>query len=333
MPSRNRSRSSSSDSPTINFSNAPSPTNRVLASFRNDLTITIRRRGKPMKIVAMMPCRNDAWCMWVSARVALKWCDEIVILNHASTDDTRQVIRRLTNDFGDRVGYMVEFGQDWNEATDRQRLLEECRRRQATHIALVDADELLTRNLWDKIRDIIQDRLQPGQVLKVPWIHLWRSVHQYRADESTFGRARVPMVFQDSPHLSYQAGPNGYQFHRRYPIGSQEVVTLTREEGGVLHLQHASWRRLQAKQALYKLNERIRWGLDATEINHRYDPTVNEEGALLRQLPGEWIVPNMGLLQIDSYPWQEAEVRRLWKLHGAEKFAGLNLYGVCDSIG
>ena len=45
-----------------------------------------------MNLVAVMPLRNEAWIVGLSARVALKWCDGLVCLLHASTDGTADII-------------------------------------------------------------------------------------------------------------------------------------------------------------------------------------------------------------------------------------------------
>ena len=38
-----------------------------------------------MKIIGLMAARNEQWCLGLSARAALMWLDELVILDHAST--------------------------------------------------------------------------------------------------------------------------------------------------------------------------------------------------------------------------------------------------------
>ncbi len=48
--------------------------------------------------------------------------------------------------------------------------------------------------------------------------------------------------------------------------------------------------------------------------------------------PAEWWAPYQEWakhLHVDADPWQEREVRKLWAEHGAEKFQGLDLFGVC----
>ena len=99
-----------------------------------------------MKLIATMPVRNEAWIIGLSARVALQWCDELCIGNHASTDRTGDILGELQFDFPGRV-HVVSYPETvWTEMQHRQTLLEMARIHRATHIAIVDADEILTGN-------------------------------------------------------------------------------------------------------------------------------------------------------------------------------------------
>jgi glycosyltransferase involved in cell wall biosynthesis len=51
-----------------------------------------------MKIVTIMPVRNEAWCLGLTARAALMWCDELVILDHASTDRTAEIASEIAGE-------------------------------------------------------------------------------------------------------------------------------------------------------------------------------------------------------------------------------------------
>ena len=115
----------------------------------------------------------------------------------------------------------------------------------------------------------------------------------------------------------------------------ESVVTRKLDDsGGVLHLQFVQWRRLRAKQAHYKMTEVIRWPDKLrSAINNCYDPAVDETGLQISPVPVEWLSPYEDLfcyLDLNGDPWQEAECKELNAKWGAEKFAGLNLFGVLD---
>src|SRR5580658_3305586 len=94
-----------------------------------------------------MPVRNEAWVLGLSARVALMWCDELVILLHACTDATSDIVRGLIQEFSERINPIWDRDPTWDEMAHRQTMLESARWCGATHIAIIDADEVLTGNL------------------------------------------------------------------------------------------------------------------------------------------------------------------------------------------
>lgn len=283
-----------------------------------------------MNLVAIMPARNEGWILGLSARAALMWCDSLIILNHASTDGTQAIIDAVAEDFPGRVFAMAVSDSNWAEMQHRQTMLDFARAIGGTHIAPVDADEIMAGPLLPSIRERIK-LLAPGHFLGIPMKNLHRSIHQFRSDNSPFGSmAGTMLAFADAPNLSWHAR-NGYDHHQRSPHGSR-MGQMIRCESGLLHLQFASWRRLLAKHAFYKCMERLKYpGKPIAEIETTYSLAPNERGLKLSEVPAAWWEPYQGLmyhLDTDREPWQEAEVRRMVTEHGAEKFAGLSLYEV-----
>ena len=291
-----------------------------------------------MKLIATMPCRNEDWCLSLTLRAALMACDEVVILDHASTDDTQEIISQVSEEQPGRVVKMRDYDPVWNECSHRQRMLERARMRGATHIALIDADEILTTNLVQDeawyFRDLV-DAAAPS-ILQLPWICLARSIDR-RYTEGTWGKNFVSCGFADDPRAHWTA-PGGYDFHHRHPMGvpASFARPMEHHEGGLMHLQFLSERRLKAKQAAYKMQEVLRWpGRERVEVvNARYNPAVYEslpETQPTAEVPAAWwsaYEPLMHHLHIDAEPWQERQCKAWWSEYGAARFAGLDLFGV-----
>ncbi len=284
-----------------------------------------------MKLIALMPARNEAWIIGLSLRVALRWCDEAVVLDHASTDETPAILAGIAEEHPGRVHILWESAPVWQEMAHRQRLLNEGRARGGTHFALVDADEVLTGDLLPVVRQRVES-LRPGRYLRSRMFCMWRGTDQYRDDRSVWSnRTDLALAFADCPGLCWRAD-NGYDHHHREPYGVRLGGVFLNADGGVMHMQFASWRRLTAKHALYKMTERIRWPQKAVaEIDAMYNMALDESGLGLAAAPRGWWMPYRGLLphlKLDHEPWQEAECRRLMELHGPEIFADLNLFEV-----
>lgn len=281
-----------------------------------------------------MPVRNEDWILRVSLRAALRWCDSVVVLNHASTDRTAEIIAEVQAEEPGRVHVLTDSDPGWPEMAHRQRLLEASRRLGATHIAIVDADEVLTGNLLPTIRETIA-ALSPGEQLQVGMPCMWRSLSDVRTDSRIWSnRHDLALAFCDMPSLSW-APLNGYDHHHRPPHGIK-MTRRTHEPGGVMHLQFSNWRRLTAKHALYKCMERLKYpDKPIRAIESMYNLALDESGLRVVAAPPEWWEPyasTLGCCDMESEPWQKAEVRRLVDLHGTEAFTGLNLFGVPDAV-
>jgi len=288
-------------------------------------------------IVATMPFRNEDWIAGLTLRAALMWVDAVVAYDHASQDRTPAILAEVAAEFPGRVHVVRNENPSWDEMQHRQAMLEKARSLGATHIVILDADELLTGNLLGLIRQLIEDT-PSEKILQIPLYNLRWSVHCYHLT-GIWGNRTVSLAFRDSSSLSWQ----GEQFHHREPFGILGVPRrpLSQEFGGILHFWGVSERRLIAKHALYKMTERIRWPQKLLPTIDQYynqaiyaDCTLGKSGPwTFAQTPVEWLKPYEGLMQYfhpDAKPWQVGEVIRMLAVEGAAKFQGLDLFGALD---
>ena len=284
-----------------------------------------------MKLIGLMPIRNESWCLELSLRAAIEWCDRVVVLDHASTDESKAIIRRIAAENPGRVFLMHEFGRAWDEMRHRQSMLEQARKLGATHIALVDADEVLSATLVPKIRLAIES-LPAKSMLQLPWIELRGSLHRFHSNGMWSDRW-VSMAFKDSPDLRWE----GDQFHHREVFGIQNVGRFSNHsEGGLLHLWGVSERRLRAKHAFYKMTERIRWPEKKVEqIEQYYNFWRMVDGFEFANVPPEWW-QGFDLSLVRESPdwyeilWQEEECQKFAAQYGLDYFKGLDLFGVLN---
>ncbi len=291
-----------------------------------------------MKIVAIMPVRNESWILGLTARALLKWVDELVILDHCSTDGTKQIELNLVLENRGRVKIWIEDDPVWNEMVHRQGMLEAARARGATHIVTVDADEILTGNLLPHIREMIAAiPARPCAVLQLPGYNLRGGIERYHST-GIWAQRWFTVAFKDQPN----AGWSGDRLHHREPFPAWNACQpVNQRDGGIMHLWGASVPRLAAKQALYKVNERIRWPHKSVrEIDSYYNlamyPAASRGTGFsddwkYADVPAAWWAGYEDLMQyldVDAIPWQESECRRLVEEYGREKFAGLDLFGV-----
>ncbi len=297
-----------------------------------------------MKLIACMPVRNEDWVLGVSLRVALMWCDEVVVLLHACTDRSADIITEVARetmiDGHARIPVLMAKRGEWHEMEDRQAMLEYARERGATHIAIIDADEILTGNLifqgtrpqgtplsgWDYAIGTV-----PSRILQLPLYNLRNGIEQYHSN-GIWGNRIVSLAFADDPRLHWA----GDTFHQREPQGMklEPYRPIQQGQGGVMHLWGANERRLIAKHALYKITERLRFpAKPISVIDDLYSLAIKpREPWTFANFPESWWAPYRDLmakhLHLDAEPWQIAEVRRLLSDYGRERFRGLDLFGV-----
>jgi hypothetical protein len=108
-------------------------------------------------------------------------------------------------------------------------------------------------------------------------------------------------------------------------------------DGGVFHLSWVNWRRLQVKNAWYKMQETVRFPSlrSVADLNQWYGHDLDEAGLRTRAVDPRWWEPYRawrGEVALDGEPWHLAECRQLWQRHGPAAFAGLELWGLPDSL-
>lgn len=299
-----------------------------------------------MKLIATMPVRNEAWILALSARVALMWCDDLCILNHASTDRTGDILGELQAEFPGRVHVVSMPDGTWTEMQHRECLLEMARMKGATHITIVDADEVLTGNCQVATRTeppLYDECLWPnGSIFQLPLYNMRGSIDRFHVN-GIWGKRWGSVAFKDDPRLHWHRSgrPGDYDHHHREPKGMPLTPyrPVSQGNGGVMHLWGVTERRLIARHALYKMHERVRWPeKPIREIDAMYSLAIHgrpphdmPEGWQFQKAPDSWWAPYAHLMQyldLNAEPWQEAECKRLIDKHGREAFAGLDLFGV-----
>ncbi len=297
-----------------------------------------------MRLICLMPARNEDWVIGLSARAALMWCDELIVMDHASTDETRRMCCEVAR--SDRLRVLDWPSPIWREMAIRQALLEEGRSRGGTHFALIDADEVLTGDLLPRIRRLAE-HTEPGSILMLPWLCM---KCEYEPEPSAqipnlvmssgmWNEQRASTAFPDNPVYHWAARAT-YDFHHRHPMGRdlQWYSPIEDRSSGLMHLQFSSYRRLLAKQFLYQLIEVTRWPgrRPVSEVRLMYARTVNEAAsASVERVPASWWVPYSHLMQylhVDAEPWQEKECQRIIRENPGIT-AGLDDFGLMKEWG
>ncbi len=286
-----------------------------------------------MKIVAILPVRNEGWILGASLRALLMFIDEVVVSLHNCTDDSFDITREVWKETG-RVCSYPEDTQHWSEMAQRQKLLESARELGATHIVTVDADELLSGDLLPTIRQRIE-ALPLGVMLRLPLLNLRGCLNRVH-NTGLWGSPdmNTSVAFRDEPGIHW-AAREGYDHHQREPLGrTWAMPPCENRTAGLLHCQFISEKRLKAKHLLYQVNESLRWpNRPKAPMVEMYRRSVREHltaPGIGAPVPERWWAPYAhleGFIHINREPWQINACREIIKEHPGIEI-GLDDFGL-----
>ncbi len=270
-----------------------------------------------MKIIALLPVKNEAWILPTYLSSVQPLVDEIIALNDQSTDETEQILK----DAG--VHILNSTSQSVNMSQKRTLLLNEGRKRGGTHFIWLDADEIISGTFVHHARERIAS-LEPGQKIAFRWVTLWKSLDTERVD-APWGNNFKDIIVCDAPNLAFE--DKVFSEHRT-PGPHTNVITIDESEGVVLHFQFVNFESALFKQAWYRCNELIETKRSPRRINHMYSITKDTEKVITKNIPSEWTPHMVSVTRTDQPSWHLNSIEQLFNTHGIETFEELDIWGI-----
>ncbi len=254
-------------------------------SLMNQLRGMFGRQRPTPKIVGLLPARNEGAKIQFALRALAQHTDAIVYLDDCSTDDTLHQVEACRQPC--RIERVITKDR-WlrDEPADRNRLLQAGRDIGGTHFIVVDADEAITSNLLRQ--DILKNAilsLKRGDRISLRWIHLWRSVKQYRTDGDQGINRYKTCIFCDDGKSIYRS-----EFIHTNRIPKMKGRTIRLEgDFGLMHFQFVHWGNLCLKQTWYCWLEKVHHPERPAEvIINRYAGSLKETGLTTEACPISW---------------------------------------------
>ena len=107
-----------------------------------------------MKLISLSMIKDEEYWIWYALTSAAPHVDEVLVFDNHSSDRTCDIVRRMGH-LGDKLTLFEGFGGD-NEQANRQAMLEEARRRGATHILTLDGDEVYADDVLSFTRRLLE---------------------------------------------------------------------------------------------------------------------------------------------------------------------------------
>lgn len=300
-----------------------------------------------MKIITLMPFRNEEHFLKTSIPSAYEISDEIICINDKSNDKSKKVAKELGAIVYDN-SKDNELGSIENEV--RNSLLNLGRDHKGTHFIFLDADEALSSNLKDNIQTISD--LQPGQSLELLWLAMWKSLTRFKNDKSVWANNFKDFIYCDDINLKFENKIFKNLNYKSYDVAwpthpartpSQNKIRFGINTGAILHYQFSNWEAFQLKQCWYRCSELIQNnGTNHTEINNKYKITLEEDNLKTnffnqfktKKVPiflyEDIILPDLNEIY-NQYLWRLEQIQNWFNLFGKEYFKDLDIWHV-DSI-
>jgi len=285
-----------------------------------------------MKLVGLMLCHHDDWIIGLSARAALKWCDALAVLDLGVQGRVPEIIDKLSGEEAGRVwkvnnSNLVTLGV----VSPYQLLMDKANELGATHIAIIGTNYVLTSNVIDQIRSMIET-LKEEQFLDMPLLTCWKGFMQYRVDKASWAGATIPIAFKNSGGIQWPVEA-GYD-HFYLPSGKSWTLhkPFHQMHGGMMYLEPVNWRLYKARYYLRQMLKLVKKNVlgGRPKLDKSASRVIDEQGIKLAKVPGTWWEGYFDLFDHVSMwkmPWYEEEISRLREENNPNLFDAIELPG------
>lgn len=272
-----------------------------------------------MKIIALLPVKNEAWILADMLRNMSEWADHIIIADQQSTDATRDICAQF-----EKVA-VIDNPYTGHSNKVRWLLLDEARKISGNNLLVnIDTDEAVPPKLF--LEEIQALNIKPGDALVASWIQLWQDPYHYN-NTGVWKNNKKPFAFVDDRAMDYERivviNDHTNRIPHYLPEHEHHITTP------LLHFQYVAWERTQWKQVWYRMSELIE-GLDARRINHKYSITLPIDTRSLFETPHAWlesvIIPSG--LHSEISTWHKEEIIAWFDIHGIQFFEPLQIWHI-----
>jgi hypothetical protein len=284
-----------------------------------------------MKIIALVPVRNEAWVLPHSLACLSAFCDVVIVSDQASEDGSRELYKQFPK------VVMVDRRPSTDRAMSASRrwqLLDAARDYGGNNLLWnTDADEMISPVVISAWLNAPSTRLEPRTFYDCGYYQLWNSPAAYRDDDSAYRPQLKRLAFVDDRRVDFDRSPADAELHEPRVPPVPDGTFVEAPQLPVLHLQWLLPQQNQMKQAWYRCRELVDGRQTAAELNAFYAITLPEAGTRTWAVPGAWLegltFPDFSV--VDAQPsWHQREILQWFDRHGAEFFEPLEIWHIAS---
>ena len=277
-----------------------------------------------MKVIALLPVKNEAWVLEHTLECLSGFCDVILVGDQRSEDRSREIGRQFP-----KVVW-IESSESQISTVARWRLWDVARQYDGTNLLwCTDADELVSPRLAGQFLEQQQARPTAGSVIECLYCHLWGGPTRYRTGLGNYAPYWKPVAIVDDRRVNYDRSRAQSIHEERVPVGPGSP-RVRADNVPVLHLQWLLPNHSQMRQAWYRCHEWMHDAPSAAAINDSYSATLPTWYVQTAPVPHDWLdgvtLPDTA---IDAAPsWAEADILGWFNQRGVEFFEPLEIWHI-----
>lgn len=279
-----------------------------------------------MKIITLIPVKNEAWILEDTLNNLSSFSDHIIIADQSSSDNTLGICKKF-----EKV-VVIKNENIGHSNIIRWTLLDEARKIDGENLIFcIDADEIISPKVIQKIKELISDlKLKPGVGFSFSWIQIFGSFKNHRVDGVWKDNIKA-VAFWDDRKIDYKREFVINDHTSRIPE-VKDIYYI--KEYPLLHLQSLSEEKSDIKQVWYRCSELIKDPKNYRKINYKYS-VADTRGIVFEKTKEDWFE---GLNQVDfkynkNNDWHYVEILGWFDKYGIEFFEPLDIWNIVELKG
>lgn len=282
------------------------------------------------KIIVVTLVKDEAWMLDRFLSTCSQFADHIIVSDESTgLDNSLKIYSKYP-----KVILHHNSGSPVRADLRRQFVFQEARKISCDKriIIAIDSDEILSANIFDSPEWNTVLNSEPGTLIYLQWVTLWKSYKYYRLDSPNFygtynrqiwvddGISEIPAVGHQEMHMAYN------------PLKAKKYLYLN--DIVCLHYQCCNWQRMEAKHRYYRAHEKANiQKLSDLAIYRIYGHFSSNAMAIKNSLPkwyDGWIKMGIDVTSVsaDDLTHFDISVIEMLKKNGSEFFKFQDIWRV-----
>lgn len=273
-----------------------------------------------MKVITLLPVKNEAWILRSTLKNMSDFSDHIIIADQNSNDGSIEIYKEF------KKVIVIENKNNSHNNSVRWQLLDFAREQFGTGniIICIDADEMLSTDAISLVQhSVAKEKLSTS--FSFPWIQLWGNTEHFRND-TVWKNNYKEIIFFDDGKIDYERKTVLNDHTSRIPNCERKIQI---NQFPLIHYQYVLLKQAEIKQAWYRCSELLSRNTPK-RINHKYSVAANGPGVSVEPIHQEWLkgLPPVTMSYDIESDWRYRQILEWFSQHGIAFFEPLDIWNI-----